>query len=327
MKNDLIGRNTNFEMSPAQIPETLISQLAGSMTDNTRRAYMNDIQQFFNINNFKQLTVDMIRDVDVSSSNKYFMTLKDQGYANSTINRKLQALTKFYKFLCRREVGVMDYNPFSADEGSARLKVKKYSNTRSLTDDEVKTFMEVISEDKTIIGLRNKIILLLLATTGMRRTEIADLTIGQITKNMGSHVVEFEGKGNKERFVVIAEPIKVLIDRYLGIRELTYMDKSKPLFTSHSSNSKEDKCITSEVIYQLIKKIAKQANLDADSISPHCFRHTYITKSIQLGCDIIDIQDRVGHADLGTTRRYDHTLRIIENNPADNLAKIYGGLI
>lgn len=323
-KNDIIiGSNSNLSVEN-NVAIGLVAELANSLTPNTKRAYLADIKQFFNIKDINQLTIDQVRSVTVATANQYFLKLNEQGLSASTINRKLQALTKFYKICCRREVGIMDYNPFSSDEGTARLKTKRYSNTRSLVDDEVKKFMEVISEDKSILGLRNKIIMLMLATTGMRRAEIASLTVGQITKNMGVPVVEFMGKGFQERFVVIAEAIKTLIDQYIALRGLTYRDWSMPLFVSHSSNAKEVKAITTETIYQLVKKTAKKAGLDEESISPHCFRHTYITKSLELGCSIQDVQDRVGHADVGTTRRYDHTARIIKGNPANELASIYG---
>ena len=247
----------------------------------------------------------------------------EKGYASSTINRKMQALSKFYKYLCRREVGVMDYNPFSSDEGTARLKVKRYSSTRALTDDEVKKIMEIISKDRSVLGLRNKIIVLLLATTGMRRSEIANLKIGQIGINQGQYIIEFAGKGKKERFVVIAHAIKKYIDQYLELRELTYKDKNMPLFVGHATNSDPYQGITSQAVYYLIKDVAKEAGLDVKAISPHCFRHTYITKSLNLGCSLEDVQDRVGHSDISTTRRYDHTKRLIEGNPADELANLY----
>lgn len=305
------------------LPVTCLDQLTGSLTPNTRRAYMTDIIQFFNVSNPNQINIDMIRDVNVATANQYFEKLHNEGYANSTINRKLQALSKFYKFLCRKEVGIMDYNPFSSDEGTVRLKVRSYSNTRALADHEVKTFMSVISADRTILGLRNKIIMLLIATTGMRRAEVASLVIGMIGKMMGKSIIDFTGKGNKERFVEIAESIKKLIDEYIKLRGLTYMDKSQPLFVSHAHNADPTKPITTETIYQLVKKVAKQAGLEEDSISPHCFRHTYITKSLDLGCDLADIQDRVGHASMSTTRRYDHTKRILKNNPANALAEMF----
>lgn len=300
-----------------------IVELAGSLSKSTKRAYLNDIKQFFGINDFSELTINMVRNVNVATSNRYFEKMVKLGYAEATINRKMQALSKFYKFMGRREVGVMNYNPFSSDEGSGRLKTKRYSNTRALTDNEVKSIMSIISQDRSILGLRNKIMVLLLATTGMRRQELAKLKIDNIGINMGKHVIEYIAKGGKPMYIVIAKTIKTYIDHYIQLRGLTYMDKDQPLLISHSSNADPTKHISTETIYQTIKKVANKAGLEADSISPHCFRHTYITKSLDMGCTIEDVQDRVGHADISTTRRYDHTRRIINNNPADEMAQLY----
>lgn len=320
--NALMNRNEVTTTGNGELQQHIV-ELAGSLSKSTKRAYLNDIKQFFGINDFSELTIDMVRNVNVATSNKYFEDMLKLGYAEATINRKMQALSKFYKFLCRREVGIMDYNPFSSDEGSVRLKVKRYSNTRALTDDEVKNIIKVISEDRSILGLRNKIMILLLATTGMRRQELAKLKIGNIGINMGQFVIEYTAKGGKPMYIVIAKTVKQYIDQYIQLRGLSYMDKDQPLLISHSSNADPTKHISPETIYQTVKKVAFKAGLEADSISPHCFRHTYITKSLEMGCSIEDVQDRVGHADISTTRRYDHTRRIINNNPADEMAQIY----
>lgn len=312
----IITNNVNA-VSPKHIIE-----LSGVMTPNTKRAYLADIRAFFEIKDFSELTTNMVAKITVSKVNKYFQNLSDEGYSPATINRKLQALSKFYKYMSRREVGIIDYNPFSSDEGAMRFKAKNYSNTRSLTDDEVRSIMETLGKDKSILGIRNKIIVLILATTGLRRSEIAEMRVGQITTMDGQAIIEVVGKGNKERFVVIAKGIKDLIDTYLGLRGLSYQDKQKALFVSHSQN-KLAGMITAQTIYNTIKEVAGKAGLEAGSISPHCFRHTYVTKSLDMGCPLEDVQDRVGHSDISTTRRYDHTRRMLKGNPADAMMDIY----
>jgi integrase/recombinase XerD len=228
--------------------------------------------------------------------------------------------------MARKEVCIVSYNPVSADEGAMRFKNKNYSNTRALTDDEVRAIMEVISCDNSILGLRNKIIVLLLATTGMRREELASLKIGSLKKSDGQDMFEFLGKGNKERMVVIAKTIRNLIDEYLSMRGVTLFEKTLPLFISHSTNMNNriaNKPITPQSIYNVIKAVADEANIDASSVSPHCFRHTYVTRSLKMGIRLEDIQDRVGHSDISTTKRYAHSNNILEGNPADALADLY----
>lgn len=309
-----------------QVPTYHITELAGSLSDNTKRAYLADIRQFFGIRDFAELTIDMVARTKVSHVNRYFKRLAEEGLSPSTINRKLQALSKFYKFMARREVGIVEYNPFSSDEGAMRFKSKNYSNTRSLQDEEVRAIMEIITKDNSILGIRNQILILMLATTGMRRDELATLKIGYLKKSDGKDLIEFTGKGNKERMVVIAKSIRELIGKYLDMRGVTLSDKNLPMFVSHSTrnnNIASSTSITTQSIYNLVKKVAGEAGVDAESVSPHCFRHTYVTRSLEMGVPLDTIQDRVGHSDISTTKRYAHTKKILEDNPADALADLY----
>lgn len=299
------------------LPQKYIYELAGSLTSNTKRAYLGDIKRFYDISDFSELTLDMVQGVDVERANKYIDKLVEQGKKPSTINRSIRALSKFYRYLCRREIGIMTYNPFSSDEGINIFKIGNQSTGRALLDDEVIKFIEVINEDKSIIGLRNKIIILMLATTGMRRSEVSGTKIGQISVSEGEYIINAVGKGRKTRIVVISKGLKIYIDKYLEARGLTYKDKNKPLFDNHSSNGEENSGISHQTVYRAVKGIANKAGLEVDNISPHSLRHTYITNSLKEGCPLEDVQDRVGHADPSTTRRYDHLRRIINNNPAD----------
>lgn len=328
MTNLIIERKNQIIISNVvnQVPTHHITELAGSLGENTKRAYLSDIKQFFGISDFAELTIDMVAKIRVSHVNRYFQKLDEEGKSPSTINRKLQALSKFYKFMARKEIGIVEYNPFSSEEGAMRFKSKNYSNTRSLQDEEVRAIMEVITKDNSILGIRNQLLILLLATTGMRREELVSLKIGDIKKSDGKDLFEFVGKGKKERLVVIAKSIMLLIEKYLSMREVTLGDKSLPLFISHSTrnnNIVSNTAITTQSIYNLVKKVANEAGIDASSVSPHCFRHTYVTRSLEMGVPLTDIQDRVGHADISTTKRYAHTKRILEGNPADALADIY----
>jgi site-specific recombinase XerD len=305
-----------------------------SLSDNTRRAYINDVCEFFNVESLNQLTLSQVQSVNVASAKEFRDQLLRKGRAESTINRKLTSLSAFYQFLCRHEVGIMQYNPFSAKEGLNRMaQSKRYSNTRCLTVEEVQKLVRVTMEGSDIEALRNRIIVLLLATTGMRRAELVSITVGQIRTSHGKDIIEIKGKGKKERIVVISSTIKVMIDKYIDLRGLTYADKNQYLLASHTSNAvhfiEEDaapKPITTQTVYNVIKKVADRAGISADDVSPHCLRHTWFTEALESGLPIQDVADMGGHSDLSTTRRYDHTKRVISNNPADMLANKFLGM-
>ncbi|MGE6227617.1 tyrosine-type recombinase/integrase [Paenibacillus chitinolyticus] len=305
-----------------------------SLTKNTRRAYTTDVCEFFGVSDLNQVPLHQVQSVTVASAMEFRDRLLAEGKALSTINRKLTSLSAFYTFLSRHEVGIMEYNPFSAKEGLARMRQnKRYSNTRCLTVDEVQMLVRVTMEGDDLEALRNRIIVLLFATTGMRRAEIVHILLGQIRRSHGKDIIEIQGKGDKERIIVISPTIKVMIDNYIKMRGLTYENKDHYLLASHTSNarhfeeeSQEPKPISTQTVYNVIKKVAERAGIHADDVSPHCLRHTWFTEALESGIPIQDVADMGGHSDLSTTRRYDHTKRVIKNNPADMLTNKFLGM-
>lgn len=293
-----------------------------SLSHNTQKAYVRDILDFFEVDKLENISLYQVQSVNVSSANQFRQALTNKGYATSTINRKLTAMSKFYSYLCRKEIGLMDYNPFSSKEGMLRLREdKKYSNTRCLIENEVKALIKVTMVGNDILSMRNRIIIFLLATTGMRRSEIVSIKIGAIKTTMGKVVIELtKAKGDKPRLIVVSKAIKEMIDKYIQMRGLSYSNTNAYLLGNHTSNASqyEDK-ISDHTIYVIIKSIAKKSGIDPEHITPHCLRHTWVTEAIEAGCLIQDIADMAGHSSISTTKRYDHTNRVVSHNPADML--------
>lgn len=304
------------------------TEFTNSLSENTKRAYIRDICNFFKVHELSDITLQDIQSVNTSSSAMYIARLKSEGKEISTINRHMTSLSKFYRYLSRREKGIMDYNPFDTKEGSVRIKQNKsYSNTRCLTTDEIQKMVKATDMEKNEkIRTRNKILFLLLATTGLRRNEIVNIKLGQITTTHGQSVLEFEAKGNQDRFVVLSSTIKNLINSYLDLRDVTLSSRNEYLLVNHTSNTnyyKKD-CISAQTVYNVIKELAEIANIeDASSISPHSLRHSFATECFEMGMKGEDIQDLMGHADVATTRRYDHTNNLIKNSPSQMLENLF----
>lgn len=297
------------------------AMLTGQWSERTRTAYASDIKGFFRVNDLSEISIEAIKAVDVAATSQYREELVKQGYAQATINRKLTALSSFYTFLCRHEVGIMEYNPFSKKEGLHRVRYnKRYSNTRCLTMEECDSMLTATVEPyNPILSLRNRIIVLTLASTGMRRAELVSIKLGMFKKMGNAMVIEIVGKGEKERLVKISQSLYGLMGKYLEMRGLTWTDKSEHLFVGHSTNQDSDSHLSENAVYLLIKKIARRAGLDASDISPHCFRHFFVTEGLAMGRDLATMQDCAGHADISTTRRYDHTRRVLDGSPTDDI--------
>lgn len=316
-----IMEHRNYELQPVQLEDMYTKTL----TEETKRSYMQTIKEFFGVEELNQISIQDMQSVTPDVANDYAHKLLAKGLKKATINKKLSALQSFYKFLCRRAIGVMPYNPFDPAEGSIRFKnaSKDYSDKRVLSAEEVKGMFESARNTDGITGIRDLLVLELLATTGMRRAEICSINVGDIKLNLGKKIIEITGKGDKTRMIVLSGSADRLIDKYLDARGVSYSDKDEPLIVAHGNRANGSR-LTTQGIYRIVKQHAEQAGIDADTISPHCLRATYATTVYdQLDMNVNDIRELMGHSSVATTQRYIKSANMIKNNPADKLANMF----
>ena len=318
MNNILVQENTQLETVNVE------EMFTNTLGKETKRAYVQAIKEFFG-KDLCNITIKDMQAVTPEMANQYAMNLLNNGLKRTSINRKLSALHSFYKFLCRRSVGIMTYNPFDSDEGCIRFKnaQKNYIAKRALVTDEVKTMFDLAKMDNSIIGVRDLLVLELLATTGMRRAEICEIKIGDIQLTQGVYVINIVGKGNKERIIVASNEVMGIINKYINMRGITMKDKDEYLLVSHANRKSGSGKVSTNMIYRIVKHYAELADIDPDTISPHTLRHTFATQCIGMGTPIQDVQQLMGHASINTTELYNHSFNIINNNPAEKLTSMY----
>ena len=318
MNNILVQENT--QLTTVNVEEMFTNTLGKE----TKRAYVQAIKEFFG-KDLCNITIEDMQSVTPEMANKYAMNLLNNGLKRTSINRKLSALHSFYKFLCRRSVGIMTYNPFDSDEGCIRFKnaQKNYIAKRALVADEVKTMFDLAKMDNSIIGVRDLLVLELLATTGMRRAEVCEIKIGDIQLTQGVYAINIIGKGNKERIIVASNEVMGIINKYMNMRGITMKDKDEYLLVSHANRKSGSGKVSTNMIYRIVKHYAELADIDPDTISPHTLRHTFATQCIGMGTPIQDVQQLMGHASINTTELYNHSFNIINNNPAEKLTSMY----
>lgn len=311
----------NLNLHDNNVPSKVTFNPTGytnTLSDKTKLVYISTILEFFNVESLNDITIDMMQTVDPDRANSWAVSMLEKGLKKSTINKKMSAMKNFYKFLCRRTVGVMSYNPFDTDEGAIRYKHTSpdFSPCRTLSPTEIQNMIAVASSKKGLEGLRNKIIMSILCTTGMRREEIAGLKIGYIKKQYvnqnPTHIFEFYGKGNKLRRGVISEDIYIDILNYVEKRNLTMKDKDQPMFISHAWNADKTKPINDCTIYRIVKSAAEGAGLNPDDVHPHTLRHTFATVSYKNGMGVKALKDVMGHSSMNTTNRYIHANDTLE---------------
>ncbi len=230
----------------------------------------------------------------------------------NTQNYHLIALRAFLKYLSKRDVKTLapekielmkmpDRDVVFLDEGDINRLLESPLNVAKINGHTLKS---PFSEGARII-LRDKALLELLFSTGLRVSELSKLKIEDINLDRDEFTVK--GKGQKNRVVFLSEQAKFWINRYKKSRK----DFNPYLFVSHDKNKKarkvadEDKPVTPRTIQRTVQKYSKAAGI-TKPVTPHTLRHTFATDLLQNGADIRSVQTMLGHSSITTTQIYTH---------------------
>jgi integrase/recombinase XerC len=224
--------------------------------------------------------------VDRIAIRKYLSFLHRRN-KKSSIARKVSTLRSFYKYLVRERL--VPSNPAKA---VSTPKVEKPLPT-TLTVDEAFRLMEAPVEKRR---LRDRAILELLYSSGIRVGELVGVNVNQLDEDLG--IVKVMGKGRKERIVPVGLKAIEALKAYL--QERGDVGEEEPLFV----NSRGGR-LTARSVGRLVKKYTKRSGIFR-KVSPHSLRHTFATHLLDAGADIREIQEMLGHASLSTTQRYTH---------------------
>lgn len=243
-----------------------------------------------------------VSDISQELIRKYRLWLNrfenDNGEKLSTITQSyhLIALRGFLKYLSDRNIEAL-----SAD----KIKLPKVSRKQVsfLHFDEVTRLLETIPlYDEA--GLRDRAIIELLFSSGLRVSELVNLNRGHVNTKRREFMVR--GKGQKDRPVFVSKTAAERVDEYLAGR----MDNLPPLFLSYSRNSVASmtgdyRRLTARSIQRMINKYAKLAGI-TKHVSPHTMRHSFATDLLMNGADLRSVQSMLGHANIATTQVYTH---------------------
>ncbi len=214
----------------------------------------------------------------------------------STQNYHLVALRSFLKYLSRHDIKSLPAEQIELTKAPSRI-------VAFLETDELARILAVPSrESEGVIALRDKAILELLFSTGLRVSELAYLKIDGI--NLKRDEFSVRGKGDKARVVFLSDAAKEAIKVYLTTRR----DTSLFLFISHDRAKRgreESGPLSPRSIQRLVERYAKVAGI-TKRITPHTLRHTFATDLLMNGADIRSVQSMLGHASILTTQVYTH---------------------
>ncbi len=283
-------------------------------SEETFKIYETPIREFFfNFMDFDFVTLRDIKSIKVSHANEWIYQLKKDGNKNSTINRMASSLFWFYKNLSHNQDLDIQLNPFSTDCGANRLKESRVSKGVRISDEKLQDLNTYFSNKRTWLGERDYIMYLIFITTGMRKTEVRTLQIGDFYDYGDKFAVRFTAKGDNFNVAEIPQGIKHLLQSFMFRSGWDWSMREQYVFPPEDNFSKP---LSSRRVGYVFEDAFEAVGLPKTT-RIHDLRHTYITKSLEMGLDIYDISKRVGHANIGTTRKYDHSFRIFNDNPAE----------
>jgi integrase/recombinase XerD len=262
------------------------------LSANTRQAYERDLRLFCKTLGFKNS--DALVDVSREQITGYMTQLKEKGLAAATIARKLAAIKAFYRFMTAE--GYMGANPAEVVEaGTKGIKLP-----RVLSEDEVVRLLNQ-PDITTAEGFRDRTMLEVLYATGMRVSELINLTLERVDLNM-KYIIAF-GKGSKERIVPLGSVAAEFLQQYL--------EKVRPKLTHEERNTNivflafGGHELTRQRFWQIIRAYGRKANINK-ALTPHILRHSFATHLLDNGADLRSVQELLGHSDISTTQIYTH---------------------
>ena len=266
-------------------------------SDHTILAYRKDLESFHNfiVQAFEEHELSQVTYLYIRS---WIVELMETDHKPVSINRKMSALKSFFKFLMK--TGQIETNPMTNHKA---LKQNK-KIIIPFSQKEMSKLFDLMPENN-FNAIRDKLIVELLYTTGMRRAELIGLKQKDVDFSLKQ--IKVLGKRQKERFIPLLDNSIVLIKKYLSFKN-DISSKSDSLIINEKGNSLSD-----SMVYKIVKQNITLVSTK-DKRSPHVLRHAFATHLLDEGLDLNTVKELLGHASLASTQVYTHSsLKKIKN--------------
>lgn len=312
----LINKESNqlsagqFEALRDVPPET--EWFANITNPNTRRAYKGDVKRFMS---FLGIGTEHLHQVSRAHVIAWRESLKQLGNSETTIKRKLAAISSLYQHLCDQQL--VQVNPAKSVQRPKKTG-QGVGATPALSVDQVRSLLSQ-PDTSTLLGLRDQAILSVLLYHGLRRAELCALKISDIQQRQGVFHLLVHGKGGKDRFIPLHPHTAQAINQYLHHKD--YPEESPGLFLSgFPGKQKKHANISPDGLYFMIKRYAEQAGIESARMGVHTLRSTAATTALKNGAALEEVQFWLGHSDPKTTQVYDYRKQETENSPTFKVA-------
>ncbi len=268
----------------------------------TVKAYQTDLKQFAD---FMQLIYEVtdLREVRAPMVRSWIVTLMNEDYEPRSVQRKSTSLKTYYKFMMRE--GVIQVNP------TAQLQTPKVRKRLPMVvpEEDMGHLLDQRYFEEGFEGTRDRLIILLLYHTGMRRAEL----IGLLERNVdiGRGQLKVLGKRNKERIIPIQTELGEALSVYKRDREEMHRAVEAPELLL----TKKGKKLYPKLVYRVVNRYLGYVS-SVEKKSPHVLRHSFATHLLNAGAELSAIKELLGHANLSATQVYTH-------HSVDQLKKVY----
>lgn len=264
-------------------------QIERGLAENSRQSYRRDLTQYLKFLASRQIT-------DLEQVDRFvvmdFLEMLQKDHAQATIIRMCSSLRRFHQFL--RQERYTETDPMQ------HIDTPKKGQTlpKILSTQEVNLLLNT-PDTTTKLGLRNRAILEVMYATGMRVSEVVNLTMSMLHLNIS--LLKTIGKGDKERIIPLGSVALLWLNRYLDeVRPQLAKDDVPFVFVNFHGNQ-----LSRQGIWKNLQQIVQTAGI-TKSVTPHTLRHSFATHLLENGADLRIVQELLGHADISTTQIYTH---------------------
>jgi len=277
-------------------------KITKNLSKNTIISYEKDLKDYLEFL-VKNYAIKDYNNINKDQIKNYLKSLNRRNIKATSITRKISSIHSFHKYLNNENLIDIDVSE----------KIKKPKTQKNLpvvlNTVEINSILSLTTENEQPLTVRNRALLELAYGSGLRVSELLDLSLADLHLNKG--LVTVVGKGNKERIVPLGE------EAVFALRD--YIIKARPTFNPKTQNilfvNKFGEKLSRIGFYKIVQTLADKAKINK-KISPHTFRHSFATHLLENGANLRSVQELLGHEDIITTENYTHVSKA-------HLKKIY----
>lgn len=265
-------------------------QLEKKYSPHTVTAYLKDLEDFQKFASEEYQYADIVT-VNYSIVRSWIVSLVDSGISNRTVNRKISSLKTYYKFLLK--TSQIEINPLAKHKA---LKTSKKIQV-PFSEKEIGNVMEMLQIENNFEGLRDRLIVELFYSTGIRRAELINIKLNDVS--FAQKTIKVLGKRNKERIIPLLPSVLNTINGYLPFREQLENIKGVDYLFLTQKGVKVYEMLVYRIINTYFSKTSEKVKK-----SPHILRHSFATHLLNEGADINAVKELLGHSSLASTQVY-----------------------